>query len=453
MNRYKIIGSLLLMLLAVTSVVSGQTDSIRGKHSLKLSVLPSFNRLSYESADNSSEGSLRLGLDLGYTYHLTNRWGLGVGLRYQPFTSNYKNQGYEATSGFFTEPNGYNYVINQTLNNTEKQCVNYFMIPVLASYGFPVSGKLSARVAAGVAYGLAFGEKLQFRSGSVVRSAYFPDHDLVIDDLREHSLGTFTDYMSKEPGKQLNNAFMGIAELGAEYALNQNWLLTASVNGILGGDVKKNYESIIQPYSYSGVTASNYIGAVKPVSVGVSIGVIYRFGGKASRSVEPAPVVSVVSPVAPDEKTSPELVTATSAEPADKVAKEVVEEAIDTEKLILDEFRTEVMRFNADENIQFNFNQRELNEALRTRLAGLVELMAKSECVTLIVGHTCNIGSEEVNYLVGLERAKRVKQYLVEQGIPKSKIQIGSKGAAEPKFPNDTRANRAKNRRVEIIIK
>lgn len=64
-------------------------------------------------------------------------------------------------------------------------------------------------------------------------------------------------------------------------------------------------------------------------------------GGKASRSVEPAPVVSVVIPEAPDEKTSPEPVAATPAEPADKVAKEVVEEAIDTEKLILDEFRTE----------------------------------------------------------------------------------------------------------------
>jgi outer membrane protein OmpA-like peptidoglycan-associated protein len=46
-----------------------------------------------------------------------------------------------------------------------------------------------------------------------------------------------------------------------------------------------------------------------------------------------------------------------------------------------------------------------------------------------------------------------VKKYLVEQGVPEDKIEIQSKGEKDPKYPNDTPENRAKNRRVEIIVK
>ncbi len=83
----------------------------------------------------------------------------------------------------------------------------------------------------------------------------------------------------------------------------------------------------------------------------------------------------------------------------------------------------------------------------------MVRLMAESKAETIVVGHTCNIGSNEVNYRIGLDRALRVKKYLVEQGVPEDKIQIKSMGEKEPKYTNDSPANRAKNRRVEIIVK
>jgi outer membrane protein OmpA-like peptidoglycan-associated protein/outer membrane protein W len=468
MNRNYIIYGLLLMFLSATSLVSGQTDSLQGKHSLEFSVIPSFNRLSYKSADNSSEGALGLGLQFGYTYHLTNRWGIGVGLRYQSFSATYDNTGYQATSGLFTETNGHNYVINQTLNNTEKQRVNYMMIPVMASYRLPVNGKLSVRVAAGAAYGLAIGEKLEFQSGNVVRSAYFPDDDLVVDNLPEQTLGSYTDYVNMPSGKQFKNAIMGLGEIGAEYALDHQWLLTASINGAIGSDVKKNNGSIIQQNEYSGVTSSNYVGAVKPVSVGLSIGVIYRFGRKARKPVvsEPvAPVVPVVPPVVETiQETKPVEVVKPAAE-IDKPAAEVVKPvpvaevvkpvpAVDTVKnTALDEFKVEVIKFNEDERIQFNFNERNLSKETKSRLDRLVHLMNESKAETIVVGHTCNIGSEEVNNRIGLDRALRVKKYLVEKGVPEDKIQIQSMGEKEPKYPNDSPENRAKNRRVEIIVK
>lgn len=450
MNYNRTIYGLLLMFLSSSSLVSGQTDSLQAKHSLDLSIIPSYNRLSYKSADNSSEGALGLGLQFGYTYHLTNRWGLGVGLRYQPFSATYKNLDYQTSSGLFTEINGYNYVINQTLNNTEKQHVNYMMIPVMASYRLPINRKLSVRVAAGAAYGFAFGEKLQVNSGTIVRSAYFPDNDLVVDNLPEQTLGSFTDYVNMTSGKQFKNSIMWTGEIGVEYALDQQWLLTGTINGVLGNDIKKNDGSIVQNNGYSGVTASNYVGAVKPVSVGLSIGVIYRFGSKAPKPVASEPVI------APLEEPTPTVTPVEVAEPAKEIVEPVNEVVVDedaVENTSLNEFKAEVIKFNEDESIQFNFNERNLRKETKIRLDRLVHLMAESKAETIVVGHACNIGSKEVNNQIGLDRALRVKKYLVEQGVPEDKIEIQSKGEKEPKYPNDTPQNRAKNRRVEIIIK
>jgi len=70
-----------------------------------------------------------------------------------------------------------------------------------------------------------------------------------------------------------------------------------------------------------------------------------------------------------------------------------------------------------------------------------------------IVGHTDSTPMKATaaikdNTALGLARATSVKNYLVKQGIPTKEIQVGSKGASEPK----SKTNLALNRRVEIIV-
>ncbi|WP_378188104.1 OmpA family protein [Aquimarina sp. W85] len=69
-----------------------------------------------------------------------------------------------------------------------------------------------------------------------------------------------------------------------------------------------------------------------------------------------------------------------------------------------------------------------------------------------VTGHTDSIGSIKNNLWFGKIRAKNVKKYLISQGIDEEKIKIYSKGEQAPIAPNDTEANKAKNRRIEIII-
>ncbi|WP_461533673.1 OmpA family protein [Sinomicrobium sp.] len=70
----------------------------------------------------------------------------------------------------------------------------------------------------------------------------------------------------------------------------------------------------------------------------------------------------------------------------------------------------------------------------------------------LITGHTDNIGSAKTNEWVGMQRAKNVMNYLVEEGVPQEKIEALSKGPHEPIESNATPEGREKNRRIEIKV-
>ncbi|KZS42205.1 hypothetical protein AWE51_01815 [Aquimarina aggregata] len=69
-----------------------------------------------------------------------------------------------------------------------------------------------------------------------------------------------------------------------------------------------------------------------------------------------------------------------------------------------------------------------------------------------IIGHTDNVGSNEANLWYGQERANNVKKYLIAQGVEENKIKASSKGESDPIAPNDSDENKAKNRRIEIIV-
>jgi len=69
-----------------------------------------------------------------------------------------------------------------------------------------------------------------------------------------------------------------------------------------------------------------------------------------------------------------------------------------------------------------------------------------------IIGHTCNIGEENMNYALGLRRADAAKMILVKEGVDKLKVITDSRGETVPAYPNKTSKDRSRNRRVEIDI-
>lgn len=70
----------------------------------------------------------------------------------------------------------------------------------------------------------------------------------------------------------------------------------------------------------------------------------------------------------------------------------------------------------------------------------------------LIEGHTDSVGSDEYNLDLSRRRADSVKDRLVGAGIDPARITTVGYGKKYPAVSNDTAANRALNRRVEVII-
>jgi OOP family OmpA-OmpF porin len=68
-----------------------------------------------------------------------------------------------------------------------------------------------------------------------------------------------------------------------------------------------------------------------------------------------------------------------------------------------------------------------------------------------VQGHTCDLGEADYNRDLSDRRANAIKDYLVSQGIAADRLTARGYGEDRPRFPNDSEANRAKNRRVELV--
>lgn len=67
-----------------------------------------------------------------------------------------------------------------------------------------------------------------------------------------------------------------------------------------------------------------------------------------------------------------------------------------------------------------------------------------------IEAHTDNVGSNAANIMLGLDRARAVREYLVSQGVAADRIRVSSAGEDAPIAPNTTAIGRQQNRRIVI---
>jgi outer membrane protein TolC len=113
------------------------------------------------------------------------------------------------------------------------------------------------------------------------------------------------------------------------------------------------------------------------------------------------------------------------------------------------------------DDMLFAYGESTLTEAMGRTLLDLTKnLNSRTIAGIRVIGHTDSdrLSAEKVllyrdNVGLGLARARAVAATLAEQlDIDADSIDVSSMGAASPVAPNDSSANRDKNRRVEIII-
>ncbi|NIG53604.1 OmpA family protein [Chitinophaga sp. Cy-1792] len=97
--------------------------------------------------------------------------------------------------------------------------------------------------------------------------------------------------------------------------------------------------------------------------------------------------------------------------------------------------------------------QIEVPDGAKEQLDSVANILSSYPDVNiLIIGHTCDIGSQAANMKVGEARAKAAAAYLVSKGVAASRIETKSEGEAHPLVPNTSEENRRKNRRVTIVL-
>ncbi|MBS1576480.1 MAG: OmpA family protein [Bacteroidetes bacterium] len=110
-----------------------------------------------------------------------------------------------------------------------------------------------------------------------------------------------------------------------------------------------------------------------------------------------------------------------------------------------------VVEFNS--KILFGFDKSDISNTAEGNLNDLVTILNKYPDTDIeIQGHTDDVGTDEYNQGLSERRAAAVASYIKAKGISGSRISTKGYGESAPKYPNDTDANRAQNRRVDFLI-
>ena len=104
-------------------------------------------------------------------------------------------------------------------------------------------------------------------------------------------------------------------------------------------------------------------------------------------------------------------------------------------------------------HVEFEFNSDRLTERGKRDLDEFGEALVThlSDRSVVLEGHTDSVGTDEYNLSLSQRRAEAARQYLIQSfGLNPSRISALGKGKLDPVAPNDSEAERSRNRRVDF---
>lgn len=118
---------------------------------------------------------------------------------------------------------------------------------------------------------------------------------------------------------------------------------------------------------------------------------------------------------------------------------------------------TQGARISFEDALLFNFGKADINSSGLALLDKMAALIQKIPCVVRVEGHTDNVPIHTPrfpsNWDLSTARAVSVVKYLVDvANINPQRLSAVGYGESRPMVPNDSPADRARNRRVEIVL-
>ena len=93
----------------------------------------------------------------------------------------------------------------------------------------------------------------------------------------------------------------------------------------------------------------------------------------------------------------------------------------------------------------------EIDDVTKAQVSQIVKIMKSRPKLKLeINGFGCDLGGPEVNKIITLARAEKVKKFFLSKGIPSGRLTTKANGLEKPRAENTSEDGRAANRRVEF---
>ena len=389
-----------------------------------------------------------------YVFPLSARFGLLTGIGCGYYNTKATMQNGATFSSWQVDNTGSAFQYNTSATGyTETQRFFGANIPVMLQY-HTVGNSTQWYLNAGAKFILPFNAKIKAAAQQLNLSGYYPDFNVEVFNVPQHGFAAVSNWQNSRNIELKPTATLS-GGTGISFKMGERMRLYTGVYIDYGlSDMKKadSYNSLIgyNPAGTAdplpgGVFSISNTGQAKLFACGlqVKLGLERR---KRKPVQEPSPETVIAQQVTEQPAMPPQ-------EPKQPVQEETVQ-ALPPQPLL-----NPVMSV-ADSSVfkqpvTFGvLGQTTIPESAYPRLGSMVAILNKYSGTHIeIVGHTCNIGSENENIKVGEERARAVAVYLQSKGIPFERMHIRSAGLSDPIVPNSSTLNRQVNRRVTIKLK
>lgn len=107
-----------------------------------------------------------------------------------------------------------------------------------------------------------------------------------------------------------------------------------------------------------------------------------------------------------------------------------------------------------DQAATFDLGQSDIHAESLPALNLVAEVLrSRPSLFAVVIGHTDNVGDEQLNAELALGRANAVVEYLVTAGVVPDQLVVASAGEDDPFASNETEEGRTINRRIELQFK
>lgn len=399
----------------------------------------------YDSTIGNSKLKFGGGIGIGYTYFFSNHWGISTGVDVI-----YNQNSFELNNGTTIS----NYEVDDQTSAFEYRVTptNYKEDQHFISAAIPLLLQYRTSVASQTEWYLGFGGKILFPGKQTVKasaselqlSGYYPDMNLLIEDLPLHGFGKIFNWQDKTT-VSLEPSFLLSFETGLTFKIKEKTKLYTGLYVDYGlSDLAKDtpYTNIVayNPNGVENIQANGTIGNSKIIQETryISAGIQLKLGFSLAKN-KPEPTASKTTTVTQTE------VPAQQIAPAEQKATEtapVKKELTTTE-------RTYVEKPLAFQEV----GNTSVSPELAVRLDEIAKILKSNSDTDLnITGYTCDIGTEERNLEIGMKRAESVASYLKNKGIASNRMHLFTKGESEPLVPNTPAENKPLNRRVSLTL-